>query len=249
MMWNCPVCNEENGDYNAWCEFCYYDSITKIYNPTPFYIREIRYYHLSNGDKPMTPQEELFAKFFKKHTEIMLVKNMNQLEIQQYIESYSEVAAEAKAAVYAGDQLLKDKKKQSKREAGFAPETNKTQTDAINIIKQKKLSKKEIVDKQIRELYGLVETKTGQKVGTSGEGAAKAAEKAMSARNMLTVVENKAQNNSRFSFKKALTPAEEAIQAILNPSPAKMIVDGKVTEPSAATPGEVKSFKFRKDNK
>ena len=220
MNWNCPVCNEENGDYNAWCEFCYYDSATKIYNPTPFYIREIRYYHLSNGAKPMTPQEELFAKFFKKHTDIMLVKDMTLLQIQQYMESYSEVALEAKAAVYAANQLAGDKKKKNKKEAGFESEPNKTQTDAINVIKQKKLSRKELIEKQLKELYAKQEEVTGQKIG---EGAAKEAAKVVSARNMLTVVENKVKNESRFSFTKKPTAADDAIKAILTGESSKLL--------------------------
>jgi hypothetical protein len=231
-VWNCPQCGEEHGDYNAWCEFCKEDRNQTIYNPTPFFVRDIRYYWLSQGDKPMTPQEELFAKFFQKHTDIMLVKNMGILEIQKYIEDYSKVALEGKAAVYAGTQLLNENKKRSKHEPGFQPSVNATQTEAINIIRQKKLSKKELVEKQLKELYAKVEETTGQKVGA---GAAAEAAKAVSARNMLSVVENKAKNESRFSFKKKNTAVDDALKAILNPESAKLLVDGKIVESKPAT--------------
>ena len=242
-MWLCPQCNEEHGDYNAYCEYCFYDSngMVRVYNPSLYYVRDIRLYHLSKGDKPVTPQEELFAQFFKKHTDILLVKDMTLLQMQEYAEKYSKAALEGKAAVYAANQLIDGKKKSAKKEAGFSRDTNQTQTDAINVIKQKKLSKKELVEKQLKELYGAVETMTGQKVG---EGAAKEAAKNVSAEIIQTVVEGK----SRFAFRKKPTAADDAIQAILNPSNAKMLVDGKVTQPSAPIAENKKSFSsWRKD--
>src|ERR1700681_4053172 len=154
MTWTCPNCNEELGELNPWCEYCYENYHHKVYNPDVTYVRDIRIYHLCREAKPMTPGEELFAKFFKKHTDIMLVKNMTGLEIRKYIEEYSLVAAEARAAVYAGDTLLKDSEKKT-RGQGFVKDKNvdETTTNAINIIKTKRLSRKELIEKQIKELY------------------------------------------------------------------------------------------------
>ena len=215
--------------------------MVRVYNPSLYYVRDIRLYHLSKGDKPVTPQEELFAQFFKKHTDILLVKDMTLLQMQEYAEKYSKAALEGKAAVYAANQLIDGKKKSAKRQPGFEPSINQTEREAINKIKEKKLSKKEIVEKQLKELYGAVETMTGQKVG---EGAAKEAAKNVSAEIIQTVVEGK----SRFAFRKKPTAADDAIRAILSGESASMIVDGKVTQPAAPKPTKPFSS-WRKDNK
>jgi hypothetical protein len=213
--WNCPNCNEELGELNPWCEFCYYDYGTKVYNPDVTYVRDIRIYHLTRKAQPMTPGEELFAKFFKKHTDIMLVKNMTGLEIRKYIEEYSLVAAEARAAVYAGDTLLKDKEKNGKTQ-GFARDKNvdETTSNAINIIKTKRLSRKEQIQKQIDELYKAA----------GNPDAAKDAEAAVSARNMSGVVNRVQDTRKPNPFAKKVTREDEAIAAILSGDTAKLLV-------------------------
>lgn len=180
----------------------------------------------------MTPGEELFAKFFKKHTDIMLVKNMTGLEIRKYIEEYSLVAAEARAAVYAGDTLLKDKEKNGKTQ-GFARNANadETTSNAINIIKTKRLSRKEQIQKQIDELYRAA----------GNPDAAKDAEAAVSARNLSGVVNRVRDTRKPNPFAKKVTREDEAIAAILTGDTAKLIV--RATEPQA-TP-EVKKPMYK----
>jgi len=222
-MWICPNCNEELGNYNPWCEFCYEDKQIKVFNPDVTYVREIRYYHLTEGTaKPMTPGEELFAKFFKKHTDIMLVKNMTGLEIRKYIEEYSLVAAEARAAVYAADTLLKDTEKKT-RGQGFKRDenANETTSNAINIIKTKRLSRKEQIQKQIDELYRAA----------GNPDAAKDAEAAVSARNMSGVVNRVQDTRKPNPFAKKVTREDEAIAAILSGDTAKLIVQEQPEKP------------------
>ena len=222
-MWLCPKCGEELGDYNEYCEYCFVDSdrMVTIYNPDICFVRDIRQYHLSQGDKAMTPGEELFANFFKKHTDIVLVKNMSILEMRKYREDYSIVAAEAKAAIYAVSQLIDKAEKTSKGRngQGFKEDTKNTdvKTDAINIIK-KRLSKKEQIQKQIEELYR----------DFGNPDAAKDAAKAVSATNISEVV--KVKNTINPFAKPKKTAEQEAIEAFLGP--AKLIMKPEQAKPT-----------------
>lgn len=185
------------------------------------------------GAKPMTPAEQRQADFFTKHREIILVKNMDKLAVLKYIEEYSQVASEGRAAVYAGHSILDEMEKKEKREGktpGFARDKNvdETTSNAINIIKTKKLSRKELIEKQIRELYQA----------SGNPDAEKDASKAVTARNLDTVLKNKVQNTAKPNpFAKKVTREDEAIAAILSGDVAKLIV--KTPEPQATVP-EVK---------
>ena len=164
----------------------------------------------------MTPGEELFANFFKKHTDIMLVKNMTLLDMRKYREEYSIVASEAKAAVYAASQLIDKEEKKGRKGQGFKEDGNTdVKSNAINIIK-KRMSKKEIIQKQIEELYR----------DFGNPDAAKDAARAVSATNISEVVKVK---NTINPFAKPTKSAEqikidEAIAAFLSPEPAKLIM-------------------------
>lgn len=48
MVWTCPRCQQELGELNGYCLYCYHsdDTKTKIYNPDKYFVREIRIRHI-----------------------------------------------------------------------------------------------------------------------------------------------------------------------------------------------------------
>lgn len=154
--WICPKCSAELGEYNGYCEYCYQDNKIKIYNPSPYFIREIRIYHLSQGDTPVTPQEELFKELYNGTK--VLVMNMSPLERREFAEKLEEIAFKGKVS----KQVLYDieneeKKSKSPKSQGFERNINvdETTTNSINTIKerQKKLSGKEKMIDNLKKLY------------------------------------------------------------------------------------------------
>lgn len=105
------------------------------------------------GEERMTPQEELFAKFFNH--EAQLVSSMGMLELRAHREELAQIAFEARARLTAID------KEESKRKSKGGPEGFKrdvnvddTTSDAINAVKnrQKRLDKKEKVRQSLLDL-------------------------------------------------------------------------------------------------
>jgi len=187
--WNCPKCNEELGELNGFCEFCYIDNGSLVYNPDKYYIRDIRIPHICEaGDKPMTPQEELFAQLFNH--EKSLVKDMDTLSLRAHREELSKIAFEARARLTAVDDEEQGRKRKSAKAngpAGFERNLNidEATTEAINTIKerQKRLTGKE---KMLANLISLYE-----KGGMSHEEAEKTATSAMGAGNILARLKDK----------------------------------------------------------
>lgn len=217
-MWLCPACSEEHSDYNPFCEFCYQDSQNKIWNPDKYFIRDIRIYHLTNGAEPMTPQEELFAKLFNGEVKIAQAKTL--LERNALREEACQIIFHAKVTVQAVDHVNEEEKK-AKRKVngpGFESEKTTTESNAINVIR-KRMSRKELIEKQIKELYAAA----------GNPDADKDANKAVSARNMSGVV-NRVQNTAKPNpFAKKITKEQEAINAILNGGEAKLLIKPQVT--------------------
>lgn len=123
--------------------------IWKEYKSIDINMYEYNNYWLKR-DNPMTPQEQLFADFFSKHT--ILVKDMSMLELRAYREQLSLIAKEAKAGIYAADEKERELKKKASdgRPQGFARSVNADEnaTNAINGIKdrQKRLTKQEKIE-------------------------------------------------------------------------------------------------------
>jgi hypothetical protein len=160
-VWQCPVCSEELGDYNAYCEYCLIRENTKVFNPDKHYIRDVCIYSITvGGAKPMTPQEELFAKLFNH--EKSLVQDMDVLTLRAHREELSQIAFEARARLTAVDDEEQTRKKKANGESkptGFERSLNEDDTarSAINAIKgrEDKLSKKERVLAGLKKLYEL----------------------------------------------------------------------------------------------
>lgn len=145
-IWICPKCSEELGEYNAYCEYCKQSDNIIVYNPDKYYIREIRLRHLVvERSEMMTPQEELFANLFNGYKTKPSVNAMTDIELRSHREELCRIALEAKACIYAVDDILKERR--PKGVAGFSRSvgTDETTTDAINTIKdrQKRLTKNE----------------------------------------------------------------------------------------------------------
>lgn len=180
MTWTCPVCNNELGELNGYCEYCKQNNIT-TYNPDRYYVRDIRIPHIIASEaSKMTPQEELFAELFNKHINILhpLVKDMDLLEIRAYRERMSLIALEGRAAKYAADEAEKEVLKthrDSNKPTGFEKSLNADEASsaAINTIKerQKRLTKNEKLHVSIKKLFEMK--------GTSSEEANKLANEMM----------------------------------------------------------------------
>jgi hypothetical protein len=195
VNWICPQCQNELGELNGWCEYCYVEFGIKIYNPDKYFIREIRIRYLVERSETMTPQEELFSQLFNH--EKLLVKDMDILTLRAHREELSKIAFEARARLTAADDEENDrKKKNSSGPRGFERSLNidETTSNAINTLKerQKRLTKSE----KIRE--GLI--KLGIDPG--------AADKIMSAKNILSQVQ-KTQNHSNPEPEKQSEPAQQ----------------------------------------
>jgi hypothetical protein len=157
VIWVCPRCSAELGELNGWCEYCKQSDNIIVYNPDKYYIRKIRIRHISQGDKTVTPQEELFAELFNH--EKILVKDMDILELRAHREELAKIAFEARARLTAVDDEDNSRKKSKSSEnkpSGFERSLNvdDTATDAINTIRerQKRLTKSEKIQAGLEKL-------------------------------------------------------------------------------------------------
>ena len=174
--WICPVCSEELGELNGWCEYCKVKDGTIVYNPDIHFIREIRISHIEDimedktseaktqdelfadldANTHLTPQERLFSKLFYHETQ--LVKDMDLLTLRAHREELSKIAFEARARLSAADAMENEHKKKANdgKPKGFARSINADEnaTNAINTIKerQKKLTKAEKIQAGLEKL-------------------------------------------------------------------------------------------------
>ncbi len=202
-MWICPQCQNELGDYNGYCEYCLQSNNIKVYNPNPYYIREITIYHIGQevnklmeqqnsnesnlGEKElfesiesnqrMTPQEKKFAKLFYHGK--LLVKDMDTLQLRAHIEELSDIAFTAKAHLHAAIDE-DDRRRKTAKPKGFERSLNidDAATTAIHTIqeRQKKLSKKEQVQEQLKKLYEMAGSIDSAKLASQAVSAAKLSE-------------------------------------------------------------------------
>lgn len=164
MAWICPKCNTNNVNLNLRCVYCYvrhrivtkriedfepFDELDEIISErTLKQLDRITnfFYRASETSEKMTPQEELFAKFFNH--EKILVSTMNTLELRAHREELVKIAFEARARITADDEEEKNRKpKNDGKPTGFARSVNgdAATSELINTVKvrQKNLTKKE----------------------------------------------------------------------------------------------------------
>lgn len=127
----------------------------------------------------MTPQEELFMKFYNH--EAPIVAAMNDLELRAHREELYEIIAEAKARMTRADDELKERKKKGKV-VGFETslQTDQVSSDAINAIKQR--SKRMSMEDKLR--MQMIELQVSS--GLDRKEAEKLADQMMSARTIMT---------------------------------------------------------------
>src|SRR5260370_16188104 len=174
MTWTCPICQNELGELNGYCEYCKVKSSIIVYNPDKYFIREICIEHIEGyvmskeglsgeellaeieANTRMTPQEKLHARFF--YHETILVKDMDRLTLRAHIEDLSKIAFEARSrhGAAVNEDKRRDKSSDQKGQ-GFSRSLNidEVTSDAINAIKerQKKLTGKEKMLAGIVDLY------------------------------------------------------------------------------------------------
>lgn len=224
--WLCPLCNEENGDLNGYCEFCYVLSNLRVYNPDKYYVREIKIQHIKDdvmsseltgeqllasieANERMTPQEKLHAKL--SYHETVLVKDMDDLTLSAHIEELSQIAFEARSRHGAATAEKDKRRKGSTKTLGFERNLNidETSTNAINVIRerQKKLTKAEKVAENLRQIY--------KGLGAPHSVIESEVAKAMSARNMAGVV-NRVQDTSKPGISNPFARKREGVQAAID---------------------------------
>lgn len=197
-MWLCPKCSSNNDSNNNECVYC--RSRHNIHIKRAFdlsYELGGREHAMSSDDKTesvaigisikksrgaeLTPQEELFAKFFSH--ENILVADMDDLTLSAHREEIAGIAFEARARLTAIDEGIKERKKRKLPSQGFERNLNSDDisSDAINTVKkrQERMTKAD----KVRE--GL------EKMGLDTA----AIDKIMSARNISDTV--KAKNNEK----------------------------------------------------
>ncbi len=167
MSWICPQCNLSNVNVNEHCA----DSNcktprTQIEGVDKFdkLLSEIRLSKLDTvinlylskdwRTESVTPQEQLFADLFNGYKTKPSVNAMTDLELRAHREELVHIATEAKACIYAVDDILKERK--PKGIQGFVKSVNidEASSDAINAIKerQKRLTKQEKIQAGLEKL-------------------------------------------------------------------------------------------------
>ena len=103
----------------------------------------------------MTPQEELFAKFYNH--EKILVKDMDKIQLQEHREELQKIAFEAKARLVAADDESRERKaKSSVKEKDWTTTDSRQPYDvssAINVVKTRaaRMSKMDKMRKQLTD--------------------------------------------------------------------------------------------------
>jgi hypothetical protein len=125
-----------------------FDEIDKL-------INDVEIWRLSGWI--MTPNEELFAKFF--NNEKALVAKMDDLQLRAHREELSKIAFEARVRLTAINEEGQERNAKSKRSKGYETsiESDAEASDAINRIKerQKKLTKTEKLIENLMKLPGI----------------------------------------------------------------------------------------------
>jgi len=100
----------------------------------------------------MTPQEELYAKFYNKGK--ILVKDMDTTQLREHRDELSQIAFEAKATLAAADDELRERKAKVVNKEWTVTPTGPDQvtSDAINAVKIRKerMTKMDRLQTQLR---------------------------------------------------------------------------------------------------
>jgi hypothetical protein len=169
MSWLCS-CGISNGGTNKYCAA----SLTwkhiehkQVSGNSPDWVMA----ELAAKDLGMTPQEELFAKFYNH--EKVLVKDMDVVQLREHRDELQKIAFEAKARLVAADDEARERKAKTSNKEWLVTDTKPdvNVSDAINVVKSRaariskmdrlreQLSKAGIDEATIKEMVGNLERK------------------------------------------------------------------------------------------
>jgi len=141
--WTCSNCKFENDLLTNNCRICKLykpDWITeefqaKIEIQRDIFIGRIESYIIELIDKDnMTPQEELFAKFYNQ--EKILVKDMDVSTLREHRDELSKIAFEAKARLVATDDEGRERNSKTKnKEWLVTADSSQVNSDTLNVVK------------------------------------------------------------------------------------------------------------------
>jgi hypothetical protein len=150
----------------------------------------------------MTPQEELFAKFY--NSERILVKDMDISQLREHRDELSRIAFEAKARLVASDDETRERKAKSTKVSDWtlSQTDNQVTSDAINVVKVRKerMSKMDTMRAQLLKA-GIDETTVNEMI--------KNLERTATTKNLKTITFNKpATEISAVRVETSAVPAE-----------------------------------------
>lgn len=103
----------------------------------------------------MTPQEELFAKFYNH--EKLLVKDMDHIQLREHREQLQTIAFEAKARLVAADDETRERKAKTSNKEWLVTDTQQPYdvSAAINVVKTRaaRMSKMDKLRKQLQDAH------------------------------------------------------------------------------------------------
>jgi hypothetical protein len=165
--WKCLSCKGYNDVLNMSCSFCRVDKpgwLTSLYQIGVELDRGIFFgygvlgygLHTLMKREAMTPEEELFSKFYNH--ERPLVKDMEYIALRAHRDELAKIAFEAKARLTAVDDELRERKAKTSKKEWLVTETgsvgNVDVTNAINVVEKRKarMSKMDKLTKQLRDM-------------------------------------------------------------------------------------------------
>jgi hypothetical protein len=110
---------------------------------------------IASKELGMTPQEELFAKFYNH--EKVLVKDMDHIQLREHREELQKIAFEAKARLVAADDETRERKAKTANKEWPVTDTQAPYdvSQAINVVKTRaaRMSKMDKLRKQLQDAH------------------------------------------------------------------------------------------------
>lgn len=153
--WVCKFCKLYNDILRSYCNSC------RAYKPEWLTTQKqalaaikrnvFIQYDFSLGEISMTPQEELFSKFYNH--EKVSVKDMDVIQLREHREELSKIAFEAKARLVASDDELRERNSKNGKAKDWLTSVTSDQasSDAINAVetRKKRMSKMDKLQQQL----------------------------------------------------------------------------------------------------
>lgn len=116
-------------------------------------VIEAGWRYAAERSKDLTPQEELFAKFYNH--EKLLVKDMNHVELREHREELQKISFEARARLTSADDEVRERKSKTTNKEWLVTDTKQPYdvSQAINVVKTRaaRMSKMDKLRKQLQD--------------------------------------------------------------------------------------------------